>query len=39
LPHGTGVVVADIDIGKLEHTRKMFPVLEHKRFQCGLLPQ
>jgi deaminated glutathione amidase len=39
LPHGTGVVVADIDIAKLEHTRKMFPALEHKRFQCGLLPQ
>lgn len=39
LPHGTGVVVADIDIGKLEHTRKMFPALEHKRFQCGLVPQ
>jgi len=38
LPHGTGVVVADIDIGKLEHTRKMFPALEHKRFQCGLVP-
>ncbi len=39
LPHGTGVVVADIDIGKLEHTRKMFPALEHTRLQCGLLPQ
>ena len=38
LPHGTGVVVADIDIGKLVHTRKMFPALEHKRFQCGLVP-
>ena len=38
LPHGTGVVVAEIDIGKLEHTRKMFPALEHKRFQCGLVP-
>ncbi|MBT8119916.1 MAG: carbon-nitrogen hydrolase family protein [Gammaproteobacteria bacterium] len=38
LPHGTGVVVADIDISKLEHTRKMFPALEHKRFQCGLVP-
>lgn len=35
LPHGTGVVVADIDIAKLERTRKMFPALEHKRFQCG----
>jgi len=34
LPHGTGVVIADIDIAKLEHTRKMFPALEHKRFHC-----
>ncbi len=33
LPHGTGVVVANIDLAKLEHTRKMFPALEHKRFQ------
>jgi len=32
LPHGTGVVVAEIDLVKLEHTRKMFPTLEHKRF-------
>lgn len=34
LPHGTGVVVADIDNARLERTREMFPVLEHKRFQC-----
>ncbi len=33
LPHGTGVVVAKIDLVKLEHTRKMFPALEHKRFE------
>jgi len=36
LPHGTGVVVANIDITKLEHTRKMFPALEHKRFACDI---
>ena len=36
LPHGTGVVVADIDVAKLEHTRKMFPALNHKRFKCSL---
>ncbi len=36
LPNGTGVVVADIDIIKLERTRKMFPVLEHKRINCEL---
>lgn len=35
LPHGTGVVVANIDTDKLVHTRKMFPVLEHKRFHCA----
>ncbi len=36
LPHGTGVVVTDINISKLEHTRKMFPALEHIRFKCAL---
>ena len=35
LPHGTGVVVANIDLEKLEHTRKMFPALDHKRFECN----
>lgn len=35
LPHGTGVVVADIDVAKLVHTRKMFPALNHKRFKCS----
>ena len=35
LPHGTGVVVASIDLEKSEHTRKMFPALEHKRFECN----
>ena len=35
LPHGTGVVVANIDLAKLEHTRKMFPALEHIKCQCN----
>jgi len=35
LPHGAGVVVANIDLEKSEHTRKMFPALEHKRFECN----
>lgn len=35
LPHGTGVVIANIDLEKLEHTRKMFPALNHKKFQCN----
>ncbi len=36
LPHGTGVVVANIDVAKLVHTRKMFPALGHIRLQCDL---
>lgn len=39
LPHGAGVVVANIDLVKLEHTRKMFPTLEHKRFECSFSPK
>jgi len=34
LPNGTGVVVAEIDNARLERTRKMFPVLQHRRFHC-----
>lgn len=34
LPHGTGVVVSEIDLGRLERTRKLFPALEHKRLDC-----
>jgi len=36
LPHGTGVVVADIDLMRLENTRRAFPVLEHKRLGCKI---
>jgi len=36
LPHGTGVVVSEIDTTRLEHTRKMFPALEHQRLYCAL---
>lgn len=36
LPHGTGVVVSEIDTTKLEHTRKMFPALNHQRLHCAL---
>ncbi len=36
LPHGAGVVVADLDNEKLARTREMFPVLEHSRFTCQL---
>ena len=36
LPNGTGVVVADIDLMRLENTRKAFPVLDHKRLDCKI---
>jgi predicted amidohydrolase len=35
LPHGTGVVVANLDTVKLERTRQMFPALQHRRFHCA----
>ncbi len=36
LPHGTGVVVSDIDLDKLRETRKNFPSLQHKRLDCKI---
>jgi predicted amidohydrolase len=36
LPHGTGVVVATLDLGMLTRTRTTFPALEHKRIDCKL---
>lgn len=36
LPHGTGVVVSDIDLEKLRTTRKNFPALQHKRLDCRI---
>ena len=36
LPHGTGVVVSDIDLEKLRRTRKNFPALQHKRLDCKI---
>lgn len=35
LPHGTGVVVSDIDLEKLRKTRQNFPSLQHKRLTAG----
>ncbi|WP_349432415.1 carbon-nitrogen hydrolase family protein [Methylomarinum sp. Ch1-1] len=32
---GSGFVSADIDLDRLEKTRKSFPVLEHRRFFCA----
>ena len=36
LPHGTGVVVSDIDLEKLRKTRANFPALQHKRLDCKI---
>ncbi len=36
LPHGTGVVVSDINMKMLERTRKAFPVLNHRRIDCKI---
>ena len=35
LPHGTGVVVADLDADMLARTRENFPSLDHRRLGCG----
>lgn len=36
LPHGTGVVISEIDINKLQKTRQLFPALEHRRLDCKI---
>ena len=36
LPHGTGVVVSDIDLDQLSKTRKNFPALQHRRLDCKI---
>jgi predicted amidohydrolase len=36
LPHGTGVVVSEIDMEKLERTSELFPALQHKRLDCKI---
>lgn len=35
LPRGAGTVTADIDLQKIQNTRRSFPVLEHRRMQCS----
>jgi nitrilase len=32
LPRGSGIVLADIDRGKVANTRRNFPAVEHRRF-------
>ncbi|UCB54732.1 MAG: carbon-nitrogen hydrolase family protein [Thiotrichales bacterium] len=39
LPHGTGVVVSNIDLEKLRRTRQNFPALQHKRLSAGSVIQ
>ena len=34
LPRGSGVVVADIDLGRLTSTRQHFPCVDHRRLRC-----
>jgi len=34
LPNGSGFVLAELDMGNLESTRRNFPVLEHRRMEC-----
>ena len=36
LPHGTGVVISEIDINKLQKTRQLFPALKHRRLNCKI---
>ena len=36
LPHGTGVVVSDVDLEKLRNTRQNFPALQHRRLDCRI---
>ena len=36
LPHGTGVVVSNLDIDMLQRTRTSFPALDHKRLDCKI---
>lgn len=36
LPHGSGYIVADIDISSLHKLRQNFPVLQHRKISCML---
>lgn len=35
LPRGSGVVVADIDLQRVQSTRRSFPALQHRKLSCG----
>ena len=36
LPSGSGFVIANIDLAKLESTRKNFPAIQHRRLSCDI---
>jgi predicted amidohydrolase len=36
LPRGSGVVVADMDRGRVEGLRRSFPALDHRRISCTI---
>ena len=36
LPHGSGYIIADIDINSLHKLRQNFPVLKHRKISCML---
>ncbi len=36
---GSGVVTAELDLGRLEATRRAFPTIEHRRLHCKLTAQ
>lgn len=36
LKHGSGYVIADIDLQNIARVRKNFPVLEHRKISCSL---
>jgi nitrilase len=35
LPRGSGIVMAEVDSGKVVSTRRSFPAVEHRYFTCG----
>jgi len=36
LPHGSGFIIADIDVESIHKLRKNFPVLQHRKISCML---
>jgi predicted amidohydrolase len=36
LPRGSGVVLANLDRGRLENTRRLFPAIQHRHLHCIL---